>query len=335
MSDLLPLAVTMGEPAGIGGEVLLKAWLALRGSGPVFFALDDPERLAGLAARLGLGIPIATIATPLEAATQFPDALPVLPVALAAPVEPGKPDSRNGKSVIAAIEQAVELSMQGSAAGIVTNPINKSVLYEAGFRYPGHTEFLTALGGARTPVMMLAHDELRVVPVSIHESLRDAVNGLTVEAILDKARIVAAALRTDFGIATPRLAIAGLNPHAGEGGAMGTEEQTIVGPAIEILRSEGIDAIGPMPPDTMFHAAARRGYDAAICMYHDQALIPLKTIDFDGGVNVTLGLPFVRTSPDHGTAFDIAGTGKANAESLIAAIRMAATIAGHRRLASS
>jgi 4-hydroxythreonine-4-phosphate dehydrogenase len=329
-----PLAVTMGEPAGIGGEILLKAWQALRGSGPEFFALDDPERLAGLAAQLGLSIPIAIVATPDEAAARFADALPVLPVALPAPVEPGKPDSRNGGAVINAIEKAVELAMQGSAAGIVTNPINKSVLYDAGFRYPGHTEFLTALAGAPTPVMMLAHEELRVVPVSIHESLRDAVDRLSIDAILAKARITAVALRSDFGIDSPRLAIAGLNPHAGEGGAMGTEEQTIVGPAIDILRGDGIAAIGPMPPDTMFHAAARRGYDAAICMYHDQALIPLKTIDFDGGVNVTLGLPFVRTSPDHGTAFDIAGSGKAKPDSLVAAIRMAAGIATHRQRAA-
>ncbi len=308
----------------------MSAWQALRGSGSHFFAIDDPDRLRKLASDLGWEIPIAEISGTQDTAAVFPDALPVFARRLPYPVVPGHGDSRNGRVVIDAIETAVQMATAGQIGGLVTNPINKAVLYGAGFTYPGHTEFLTALAGVETPLMMLANSELRVVPVSIHESLRNAVVNLSIEAIVRKGRITDRALREDFGIAEPRLAVAGLNPHAGEGGAMGTEEQTIVRPAIDILRSEGVSAIGPMPPDTMFHAAARSGYDAAICMYHDQALIPLKTIDFDGGVNVTLGLPFVRTSPDHGTAFDIAGTGKANPESLIAAIRLASDIAANR-----
>jgi 4-hydroxythreonine-4-phosphate dehydrogenase len=330
MGKTLPLAVTMGEPAGIGGEVILASWLRLRETGPSFFAIDNPRRLESLADMLGLDIRIQPISDASEAQDCFARALPVLPVDLPFDVTPGQPDSRNGSAVISAIEKAVELSQSGKAAAVVTAPINKAVLYDAGFRYPGHTEFLTDLAGVDTPVMMLANSELRVVPVSIHKSLRDAVEGLTQEAILRKARITDRTLRQDFGLPSPRLAIAGLNPHAGENGAMGTEEQTIVGPVVDILRSEGINAIGPMPPDTMFHAAARNGYDAAICMYHDQALIPLKTIDFDGGVNVTLGLPFIRTSPDHGTAFDIAGKGIARPDSMIAAIAMAADIVARR-----
>ena len=320
----------MGEPAGIGGEILMGAWRALRESDCRFFAIDNPERLRKLASQLGWDLPITEISDAEETAAVFRNALPVLAQSLAHQVIPGHGDSRNGRAVIEAIETAVRMATAGQIGGMVTNPINKAVLYDAGFTYPGHTEFLTALAGVETPLMMLANSELRVVPVSIHESLRNAVVNLSIDAIVRKARITDLALRQDFGIARPRLAVAGLNPHAGEGGAMGTEEQTIVRPAIDILRSEGINAIGPMPPDTMFHAAARHGYDAAICMYHDQALIPLKTIDFDGGVNVTLGLPFVRTSPDHGTAFDIAGKGTANPESLIAAIRMASVIAANR-----
>lgn len=320
----------MGEPAGIGGEILIRAWQVLRESDDCFFVIDDPDRLRRLADHLGWDLPVIVIDTPQDADAAFRDALPVLTQRLPHPVTPGHGDSRNGKAVISAIETAVRMAITGQIAGVVTNPINKAVLYDAGFTYPGHTEFLTALAGARTPLMMLANSELRVVPVSIHESLQNAVANLSVDAIVRKARITHRALQQDFGIADPVLAVAGLNPHAGEGGTMGTEEQTIVGPAVELLQSEGIRAIGPMPPDTMFHAAARRSYDVAICMYHDQALIPLKTIDFDGGVNVTLGLPFVRTSPDHGTAFDIAGTGTANPQSLIAAIRLASVIAANR-----
>jgi len=321
-----PLALTMGEPAGIGAEIAAGAWRALRDAGPAFLLLDD--------ARRDFGVPLRQIAAPEEAAAMFADALPVLHTPLPHPPVPGRLDTANAPAVIAAIDQAVAFARAARIAGVVTNPIQKSTLYAAGFRHPGHTEYLAELDGPGVvPVMMLACPELRVVPVTIHESLRSAIARLTPALIADTARRVAAALRTDFGIAAPRLAIAGLNPHAGEGGAMGREEIEIVAPAIAALRAEGIDARGPMPPDTMFTPPARTGYDAAICLYHDQALIPIKTIDMAGGVNVTLGLSYVRTSPDHGTALDIAGQGVAEPSSLIAALRMAAAIAVQRGLA--
>lgn len=330
----LPLALTMGEPAGIGGEIALKAWQALRaGSGPVFFALDDPGRLAALARQLGWNIPVAAIAAPEEAAGVFPRALPVLPLALPRAVAPGKPDPANAAAVIAAIRRAVELAQAGRAAAVVTNPIHKKVLYDAGFPHPGHTEYLGELTGVARPVMMLATGQFRVVPVTIHLPLRDALNALTTEAIVDRGRVTAEALTRDFGIAQPRLAVAGLNPHAGEEGALGREDIEIVAPAVARLRALGIQAVGPLPPDTMFHGAARATYDAALCMYHDQALIPLKTLGFDQGVDITLGLPIVRTSPDHGTAFNIAGSGAASASSLIAALRLAAEMAARRAAA--
>jgi 4-hydroxythreonine-4-phosphate dehydrogenase len=313
----LMLALTMGDPAGIGGELTLKAWAALRHSGPAFVALDDPERLRALDPT----IPIHIISAIEEA--RFAEALPVLPIALAAPATPGRADPANAAAVIASIETAVRLAQAGRASAVVTNPISKATLYQAGFAHPGHTEFLGVLTGAPLPVMMLANDQLRVVPVTVHLGLRAALDLLTTELIITTARITAESLRRQFGIARPRLGIAGLNPHAGEGGAMGTEEQTIIAPAMQALRAEGIELSGPYPPDTMFTPAARAGYDVAICMYHDQALIPLKTIDMASGVNVTLGLPIVRTSPDHGTAFDIAGRGIADPSSLIAAIRLA------------
>jgi 4-hydroxythreonine-4-phosphate dehydrogenase len=249
------------------------------------------------------------------------------------PVEsrPGHPDPANAPAVVAAIETAVALVRSGAAAGVVTNPIHKKVLYATGFPFPGHTEFLAALaGGDATPVMMLACPGLRVVPVTVHMSLSRAIGALSAELIVRTATIAEAALRRDFGIAGPRLAVAGLNPHAGEDGEMGSEDAEIVAPAVDALRARGIDAFGPAPPDTLFSARGRAGYDAAVCMYHDQALIPLKTLDFDGGVNVTLGLPLVRTSPDHGTALDIAGRGHATEASLVAALEMAAEIAGRR-----
>jgi 4-hydroxythreonine-4-phosphate dehydrogenase len=326
-----PLALTMGDPAGIGGELTLKTWLALRGTGPTFVALDDPERLTALAKALGLAVPIQVVATAEQASTAFGAALPVLPVKLAAPPIPGQPNPENAKAVVASIEQATGLAQAGSASGVVTNPINKAALYQAGFAYPGHTEFLAALTGATgQQIMMLASPMLRVVPVTVHASLRDSIAMLTTGMIVAAARTTAAALRRDFGLAAPRLAVAGLNPHAGEQGALGTEETTLVQPAIDALRGEGIDVSGPWPPDTMFTAFARARYDVAICMYHDQALIPLKTLDMDHGVNVTLGLPIVRTSPDHGTAFDIAGKGIADPTSLIAAIELAAQLAARR-----
>lgn len=320
---MTPLALTMGDPAGIGGEIARAAWQILRGSGPVFFLLDDPARLKGTT-------PLRIIAEPEEAEACFATALPVLPVPLAAAVHPGNPDPANAPAVIAAIERAVALARAGRAAGVVTNPISKAVLYRAGFKHPGHTEFLAALTGTAHPVMMLASPLLRVVPVTVHVALRAAIEALSLEAIVTAGRITAASLRQDFAIPSPRLAIAGLNPHAGEEGTMGTEEQMLIAPAIAALRAEGIAVAGPLPPDTLFTEAARARYDAALCMYHDQALIPLKTLDMTHGVNVTLGLPIVRTSPDHGTAFDIAGQGVADPSSLVAALQLAAVIAANR-----
>ena len=319
-----PLAVTMGEPAGIGGEIALAAWRALRATGPVFFLVDDADRL-------GSAVPLARIASPEEAAAVFLQALPVLHRPLPAPVTPGRPEPGNAPAVVAAIDLAVALARAGRVAGVVTNPIQKSVLLAAGFAHPGHTEYLGELAGTGVPpVMLLACPGLRVVPVTIHEPLRVAIARLTPALIVTTARLTAAGLRQDFGIAAPRLAIAGLNPHAGEDGRLGTEERDIVAPAIAALCAEGIDAFGPVPADALFTARARRGYDAALGLYHDQALIPIKTLDVAGGVNVTLGLSIVRTSPDHGTALDIAGRGIADPSSLIAAIRLAAEIADHR-----
>jgi 4-hydroxythreonine-4-phosphate dehydrogenase len=316
-----PLALTMGDPAGIGGELTLRAWRALHRDGPCFMALDDPGRLAAL----GPDVPVQVVETAAAAPAVFATALPVLPIRLAVTPRPGHPDKANAKAVIASIERAAALCLAGEADGMVTNPINKAALYDAGFGYPGHTEFLAELTGARgRQIMMLASPELRVVPVTVHASLRNLLAMLTTEAIVSAARTTADALQRQFGIARPRLAIAGLNPHAGEQGTLGEEEATIIEPAVARLRDAGIEVSGPWPPDTMFTAAARKRYDAAICMYHDQALIPLKTLDMDHGVNVTLGLPIVRTSPDHGTAYDIAGKGIANPASLIAAIELAA-----------
>jgi 4-hydroxythreonine-4-phosphate dehydrogenase len=326
-----PLALTMGDPAGIGGELTLKAWLALRCMGPGFLVLDDPGRLQRLAGDLGLNVPVQQVDDAAEAVEIFDKALPVLRVPVAAASAPGRPDPANARAIVASIEQATELAMTGAASGVVTNPINKAALYQAGFPYPGHTEFLAALTGATgQQIMMLASPMLRVVPVTVHASLRDSISMLTADLIIAASRTTAAALGGAFGIARPRLAIAGLNPHAGEQGALGTEETALIQPAIDALRAEGIEVSGPWPPDTMFTATARARYDVAICMYHDQALIPLKTLDMDHGVNVTLGLPIVRTSPDHGTAFDIAGKGIADPTSLIAAMELAATIAKRR-----
>ena len=324
---MTPLALTMGDPAGIGGELTLRAWQALHRNGPCFIAIDDPQRLATLSTE----VPIREIASLEAAPLVFAEALPVLPISLAAAPHPGRADKTNAKTVIASIERAAALCLSGTVGGMVTNPINKAALYDAGFSYPGHTEFLAALTNASgRQIMMLVSPELRVVPVTVHASLRNSIAMLTTDAIIAAAQTTATALQRDFAIARPRLAIAGLNPHAGEQGALGDEETTLIGPAIAALRAEGIDVSGPWPPDTMFTATARTRYDAAICMYHDQALIPLKTLDMDHGVNVTLGLPIVRTSPDHGTAYDIAGKGIANPASLIAAIELAATLATRR-----
>jgi len=326
MARPLPLCLTMGEPAGIGGEIAIKAW-ALRNREPVapFFLIDDPERIRALAARIGVDIAVSAVATPGDA--DFAKALPVLPLEKPVNATPGKLDTANVPAVIESITRAHALIVAGEAAAMVTNPIQKSTLYAAGFSYPGHTEFLAALGGTDTPVMMLAVEGLRVVPITVHQSLRTALDALSTDAIVTKARIAANDLRARFGIAHPRLAVAGVNPHAGEDGTLGREEIEIVIPAIKRLRAEGWHVEGPKSPDTMFHPGARATYDVAICHYHDQALIPLKTLDYDHGVNVTLGLNFIRTSPDHGTALDIAGTGTAKPDSLIAALGLAAKLA--------
>jgi 4-hydroxythreonine-4-phosphate dehydrogenase len=316
----------MGEPAGVGGEIAAKAWHLLRHTGPAFFLIDDADRLSGA--------PIRRIDAPEQANAVFAEALPVLHRPLPKASIPGQLDPANAPAVIAAIDWAVALAKAGRASGIVTNPIQKSALYAAGFAHPGHTEYLAEIAGTGVPpVMLLACPELRVVPVTIHEPLKQAIARLTPALIVECARLTAAGLRQDFGIAAPRLAIAGLNPHAGEDGTIGTEDRDIVAPAVAALRAEGIDARGPIPPDTMFTAKARPGYDVALGLYHDQALIPIKTLDMTGGVNVTLGLSIVRTSPDHGTALDIAGKGLADPGSLVAAIRLAAEIAAHRQQA--
>lgn len=330
----LPLVLTLGEPAGIGPELALLAWTKRSAEKlPVFYLRGDIELLRQRAAQLQLNVPLAEV-TPQDAAAAFADALPVAPIGQPATAAPGAPDANSAAAAIASIRLAVEDVQAGRASAVVTNPIAKSVLYQAGFAHPGHTEFLAELAAnqmpdrrAPQPVMMLWSAALAVVPVTIHRPLRDAITDLSSELIVSTARIVNEALRRHLAIATPRLAISGLNPHAGEDGGLGTEEQTIITPAIEQLRREGIDARGPLPADTLFHDAARRSYDCALCMYHDQALIPIKTLAFDRAVNVTLGLPFVRTSPDHGTAFDIAGTGRANPSSLIEALRLAARMA--------
>ena len=327
---LPPLAVTMGEPAGIGGELTLKAWLARGANSQAFFAIDDPARLRRLATSLRLDVPIAVIASAEQAAGHFGSALPVIAQPLAHDSAAGRPDPRNSAAVLASIDAAVKLAQSGAAAGVVTNPIHKATLYDAGFAFPGHTEYLEYLCGGHS-VMMLASAALKVVPVTIHQSLRAAIAELTADKIVACGTVAAEALRRDFGIAAPRLAVAGLNPHAGEQGKLGQEDEAIVAPAVAQLRARGIAAQGPLAADTMFHEAARKSYDAALCMYHDQALIPLKTLDFFGGVNITLGLPIVRTSPDHGTAFDIAGSGRADARSFIAALDMAGAIAARRR----
>jgi 4-hydroxythreonine-4-phosphate dehydrogenase len=326
-----PLALTLGEPAGIGPDIALLAWLRRQELKlPPFYVLGDPNFLERRASMLGLEVPLAEV-QPERAGAAFSAALPVVATGQAATAEPGRPDDFSAPAAIASIRQAVADAAAGRASAVVTNPIAKSVLYGVGFRHPGHTEFLAELaaanGKAPQPVMMLWSPVLAVVPVTIHLSLRDAIAQLSTELIISTARITADGLKRSFGIASPRLALSGLNPHAGEDGSLGTEDREIVTPAVDVLRRAGIDARGPLPADTMFHDAARKTYDCAICMYHDQALIPLKTLAFHDGVNVTLGLPFIRTSPDHGTAFDIAGSGRANPASLVAALRLAERMA--------
>jgi 4-hydroxythreonine-4-phosphate dehydrogenase len=323
-----PLALTSGEPAGIGPDIAIAAWLRRHELKlPPFYLLGDRSALADRAKLLGLKVEFADT-RPEEALTAFAHALPVVATGHAATARPGLPDATSADAAIASIRQAVADVASGKASAVITNPIAKNVLYRAGFRHPGHTEYLAELaangGTPPQPVMMLWSPALAVVPVTIHVALREALAQLSTDLIVATARIVVKDLKARFGLARPRLVVSGLNPHAGEDGSLGTEESEVVAPAVEILRRDGIDARGPQPADTMFHEAARKTYDCAICMYHDQALIPIKTIAFEDAVNVTLGLPFIRTSPDHGTAFDIAGTGKANPSSLIAALRLAA-----------
>ncbi|MGA9006775.1 MAG: 4-hydroxythreonine-4-phosphate dehydrogenase PdxA [Xanthobacteraceae bacterium] len=327
-----PLALTLGEPAGIGPDLTLAVWRrrAELDIAP-FYIAADPDFLRRRAQTLGLDVPIVTV-TPAGTAASFHTALPVVPLDVAVSAEPGHPDRSSAPAAVASIRRTVADVMSGAASAVVTNPVAKNVLYNWGFAEPGHTEFLAKLvqeatGKALRPVMMLWSPELAVVPVTIHLPLKDIFAQLSAELIVETGRIVAHDLAQRFGLKHPRLVIAGLNPHAGEAGNLGEEDGTIVAPAVARLVAEGIDARGPLPADTLFHEGARATYDAALCMYHDQALIPIKTLAFDHAVNVTLGLPFVRTSPDHGTAFDIAGTGNADPASLIAALRLAKRLA--------
>ncbi|MBX9707607.1 MAG: 4-hydroxythreonine-4-phosphate dehydrogenase PdxA [Caulobacteraceae bacterium] len=325
----MPLVLSLGEPAGIGPEIVAKAWSSLKGGVP-FFVLGDAWLLAAQ------GRPVVEIHDPSEALSAGATALPVLHHPAPAPVTAGAPDVRNAAVVADWIERAVNLCLAGEASGLVTAPIAKAPLYAAGFRFPGHTEFIAeltadaAFEGTRGPVMMLTAKDLRACLVTIHLPLDQVPEMVTTERVKRTARVVHEAMRRDFGIASPRLALAALNPHAGESGSLGLQEIEVLRPAAEALRAEGIAITDPLPADTMFHDEARATYDAAVCLYHDQALIPVKTLDFWGGVNATLGLPIVRTSPDHGTGFEIAGKGVARPDSLIAAIRLASEMAAAR-----
>lgn len=323
----------MGDPGGVGPELCIAALRALQQDGPTFFVIADPACFSNALAE------VIRIADPVEAPSAFSKGLPVIPTKAAVDAAPGVSSPENADAVIESITRAVDYAIEGSACGVVTNPIQKSSLYASGFHFPGHTEFLSSLtmnapmanGRTRGSVMMIACPDLRTVPVTIHQSVVEAAKSLNGDLIVSTAIITAQALKTDFGIDDPRLAISGLNPHAGEKGALGAEDEMIIAPAVDRLKEMGLDVRGPLPADTMFHEEARRKYDAALCMLHDQALIPAKTLSFHDAVNVTLGLPIVRTSPDHGTALDIAGKGLARPDSLIAAIRLAAEMASRRR----
>ena len=327
-----PLAVTIGEPAGIGIDITLMAWLQRREHDlSPFYLIGDAAYLTKRAALLGYDVNVEEV-EPASAANVFEHSLPVVPLSLKVTATPGEPDATSGPAAIASIRRAVDDVLHDRCAAIVTNPIAKNVVYGSGFTDPGHTEFLAKLAQEATgkptrAVMMLWSPDLAVIPVTIHIPIQDVPRQLTTTLIVETGRIAARELATRFGVARPRLALSGLNPHAGESGSIGTEERDVIAPAIAQLSAEGIDVRGPLPADTMFHEAARATYDAALCMYHDQALIPVKMLAFDSAVNVTLGLPFVRTSPDHGTAFDIAGTGRASPGSLIAALTLAARLA--------
>jgi 4-hydroxythreonine-4-phosphate dehydrogenase len=336
---VLPIALTLGEPAGIGPDLAVAIWHRRRELNlPPFYIVADEKFLRRRAAGLRLDVPIAAV-TPSSALAAFASALPVVGLDVSVTAEPGRPDGTSARAAIASIRRAVGDVLAGKAAAIVTNPIAKNVLYKSGFAEPGHTEFLASLvqeatGETRRPVMMLWSPELAVVPVTIHLPLREIFEHLSTDLIVETGRIVAHDLSRRFRLPHPRLVVAGLNPHAGEDGMLGEEDRAIVAPAVACLLAEGIDAKGPLPADTLFHKDARARYDAALCMYHDQALIPIKTLAFDHAVNVTLGLPFVRTSPDHGTAFDIAGKGVADPTSLLAALRLAVRLASADRPAA-
>jgi len=325
-SDTRPLAVTMGEPAGVGPELIARLWRDRESLNlPPFLYVGAVEALRAADPDL----PLQPVSHAKEARDIFSCALPVMEVSLPEPVKLGELNPANGPAVVGAIDAACDLALKGDVSAIVTSPIHKAALYKAGFTAPGHTEYLARRCGMAdtASVMMLAAQDLRVVPVTIHIALKDVPKTLTADAIIHAGIVTDHDLKTRFGIDEPRIAVAGLNPHAGEDGAMGMEEATHITPAIWTLRDEGVDVTGPLPADTLFHAEARARFDAVLCMYHDQALIPLKTLDFWGGVNITLGLPIIRTSPDHGTALQLAGTGEASAESMLAAIRKAAEMA--------
>ncbi len=326
------LVITPGEPGGVGAEITLKAWHTLQSDdGLAFTYVGDEQHLQAMAVAAGLTCATQRISNLSEASQIFKKVLPVLHRPLPCATHPGQftPDAAGW--VTGAIEEAVDLCLRGEAAAMVTNPIQKEALYAAGFKYQGHTDFLASLcekrGLPATDVMMLVGAGLRAVPVTVHIALKDVSVALTQDAIVAQGVVVHEAMQTRFGIVQPRIAVTGLNPHAGENGSMGHEEIETIRPAIATLKAKGINAFGPLPADTAFFPQARNSYDVILCMYHDQALIPVKTLDFHGGVNVTLGLPFIRTSPDHGTALNLAGTGKAQADSLIAAIRLAADMA--------
>lgn len=313
---LAPIALSCGEPAGIGLELVQKAWSLLKDE-MAFFLIGDPSHLAG-------DVPTIVISEASQAPAAMAQGLPVLAQTFLGDAVPGQPDPKNAEGVMRAIAVGTQLAMSGAASALCTAPIHKKALKDGcNFAFPGHTEYLAHLADVQRVVMMLASAQLRVVPATIHIPLRDVPTALTPAVLRETIAITAAGLTTQFGIASPRIAVAGLNPHAGEGGAMGREDMEIIAPTLAEMRTQGYDVVGPLPADTMFHAQARATYDAAVCMYHDQALIPIKTLDFDRGVNVTLGLPFIRTSPDHGTAFDIAGKGVANPSSMVEALRMA------------
>jgi len=324
-----PLALTMGEPGGIGGEIAIAAWQALRHGAERFFLIDDPDRIRAMAPP---GVKVRVLDEAAEASDAFAEALPVLPEPLPAPVRPGRPSPGNAQAVLRSILRAVTSALAGEAAAVVTSPVDKRALLDGiGFPYAGHTDFLGVLAGStEKPAMMLASGTLRVVPVTHHVPLRKVPDLLTREGIREAGRLVASALRSDFGIPSPRLAMAGLNPHAGENGMLGTEDDQIIRPAVQDMAAEGVKVSGPLPADSMFRPEARRQFDAFLCMYHDQALIPAKMRGYDNCVNVTLGLPFIRTSPAHGVAYDLAGSGLASPKSLIAALRLARKLADRR-----